>query len=211
MPSQSGGEQQLQAAAAQAMSGAPWQSSSDNSTTESLTQALVQALQDTTNSVNNLTTFEQTQTSSAAQSVETVLSGVSGGQSLLSSVASGAGGLAGDLLSGGGLLSPIISGIESLFGGSSNTPASLETFTMPPSLNVDATGGTSTGGQLAGSDYGSNGIPRAQTTSQAASGVTVQVNAMDSRSFLDRSSDIATAVRQAILNSHSINDVLSEL
>jgi hypothetical protein len=34
---------------------------------------------------------------------------------------------------------------------------------------------------------------------------------MDSRSFLDRSSDIATAVRQAILNSHSINDVLSEL
>jgi hypothetical protein len=76
---------------------------------------------------------------------------------------------------------------------------------------VDATGGTSTGGHLAGSDYGSNGLPRPQTTSQAATGVTVQVNAMDSRSFLDRSSDIATAVRQAILNSHSINDVLSEL
>jgi hypothetical protein len=78
---------------------------------------------------------------------------------------------------------------------------------MPPDLDVDATGGESTGGQLAGSDYGGNGLPRAQTTSN----VTVQVNAMDSRSFLDRSGDIAAAVRQAILSNHSINDVLSEL
>jgi hypothetical protein len=100
----------------------------------------------------------------------------------------------------------------SLFGsGGSSTRAPLEPFIMPPSLNVDATGGTATGGQLAGSDYGADGLPRPQTTSQAASSVTVQVNAMDSRSFLDRSNDIATAVRQAILSSHSINDVLSEL
>jgi hypothetical protein len=78
---------------------------------------------------------------------------------------------------------------------------------MPPAIDMDATGGQTTGGQLAGSDYGANGLPRAQTTSQ----VTVQVNAMDSRSFLDRSNDIASAVRQAILSAHSINDVLSEL
>jgi hypothetical protein len=216
MASQSDGEQQLQTAATQAMSGAPWQSASDSSTTESLTQALVQALQDATNSVDNLTTFEQSRGQSTAQSAEAVLTGVSGGQSVLGAVAPSAGGVAGSILSGGGLLSPIIGGIMSLFGsGSSSTPAALETFTMPPALNVDATGGQTTGGQLAGSDYGSNGLPRAetlpQTSPQKASNVTVQVNAMDSRSFLDRSNDIASAVRQAILSNHSINDVLAEL
>jgi hypothetical protein len=34
---------------------------------------------------------------------------------------------------------------------------------------------------------------------------------MDARSFLDRSGDIAAAVREAMLNSNSINDVVSEL
>jgi hypothetical protein len=34
---------------------------------------------------------------------------------------------------------------------------------------------------------------------------------MDSQSFLDRSQDIAQAVRQAMLNLSSINDVVNEL
>jgi hypothetical protein len=41
--------------------------------------------------------------------------------------------------------------------------------------------------------------------------VTVHVNAMDSQSFMDRSSDIASAVREAMLNLHPINDVISNL
>jgi hypothetical protein len=41
--------------------------------------------------------------------------------------------------------------------------------------------------------------------------ITVQVQAMDSRSFLDHSEDIARAVREAMLNSHGINDVITEL
>ena len=41
--------------------------------------------------------------------------------------------------------------------------------------------------------------------------VTVNVQAMDSRSFLDRSGDIAAAVREAMLNMHSINDVVNDL
>ena len=41
--------------------------------------------------------------------------------------------------------------------------------------------------------------------------VTVNVQAMDSRSFLDRSHDIAQAVREAMLNMHSINDVVNDL
>lgn len=213
MASQPDGEQQLQTAATQLMSGAPWQGSSDSSTTESLTQALVQALQDATTSMNNLTEFQQNQAQSPVETAQSILTDVTGGQSVPGTIASTAGGVADSFLSGGSLLSPIISGIMSLFGsGDSSTPAPLAPFIMPPALNVDATAGQTTGSQLVGSDYGSNGLPRAQTTtSQASSIVTVQVNAMDSRSFLDRSNDIASAVRQAILSSHSINDVLSEL
>ena len=208
MASQWDGEQKLQTAAAPVISGAPWQSASGDSATESLTQSLVEALKDATTSVDNLTAFQQNQAQSASGNTQTLLTDALGGQSGLGAAVSAAGGAADNVLSGGSLLSPIISGIISLFGsGSPSTPPPLTTFTMPPALNVDATGGQMTGGQLAGSDYGGNGLPRAQTTSN----VTVQVNAMDSRSFLDRSYDIASAVRQAILNSHSINDVLSEL
>ena len=41
--------------------------------------------------------------------------------------------------------------------------------------------------------------------------ITVNVQAMDARSFLDRSSDIAAAVRDAMLNLNSINDVVNDL
>ncbi len=39
----------------------------------------------------------------------------------------------------------------------------------------------------------------------------MNVNAMDARSFLDRSSDIAAAVREAMLNLNPVNDVVSDL
>jgi hypothetical protein len=41
--------------------------------------------------------------------------------------------------------------------------------------------------------------------------VTVNVSAMDSQSFMDRSNDIASAVREAMLNLHPINDVVANL
>ena len=41
--------------------------------------------------------------------------------------------------------------------------------------------------------------------------ITVNVNAMDSQSFMDRSSDIADAVREAMLNMHPINSVVASL
>jgi hypothetical protein len=44
-----------------------------------------------------------------------------------------------------------------------------------------------------------------------ATTITVNVQAMDSQSFLDRREDIARAVREAMLHSHSVNDVVSEL
>src|ERR1700735_4546754 len=56
------------------------------------------------------------------------------------SALSTAGGMASSLLGGGGLglLSPLISGIASLFGGSS-TPAPLPIYPPPPPVAIDAT------------------------------------------------------------------------
>ncbi len=68
------------------------------------------------------------------------------------------------------------------------------------------------GGRLTAADYGQNGMPRAvgggQQPNAAAPQVTVQVNAMDSQSFLNRSDDIAAAVRQALLSSNSLHDAI---
>jgi hypothetical protein len=41
--------------------------------------------------------------------------------------------------------------------------------------------------------------------------ILVQVQAMDSQSFMDRSGDIAQAVRQAMLNMNSLNDTILDL
>jgi hypothetical protein len=63
-----------------------------------------------------------------------------------------------------------------------------------------------------GADYSQSGSPRAIGSSpQSTTQITVQVQAMDSQSFMDHSQDIATAVREAVLNMHSLNDVISDL
>jgi len=41
--------------------------------------------------------------------------------------------------------------------------------------------------------------------------VTLHIQAMDTQSILNRSADIAQAVRQAMLQSHPINDVVADL
>ena len=49
------------------------------------------------------------------------------------------------------------------------------------------------------------------TASQQGQSILVQVQAMDSQSFMDHSHDIAQAVRQAMLNLNSLNDVILDL
>lgn len=54
--------------------------------------------------------------------------------------------------------------------------------------------------------------PRSQPNSVLhTTQITVNVSAMDSQSFMDRSSDIANAVREAMLNTHPINEVIAGL
>ncbi len=120
------------------------------------------------------------------------------------------GSVAGHVGGGLGILSPIFSGLLSLFGGGSKPEPTPVTYYMPPP-NVQISDTFRTGSPAV--------APQASGTSGAAGGgagstgthITVNVNAMDSQSFMDRSSDIASAVREAMLNLHPINDVVANL
>ena len=109
--------------------------------------------------------------------------------------------------------SPLISGLIRLFGRKDGTATEpLPAYSQPTSLRLEAALPSAPGG-LAPIHYDSDGLPRRNSTTPATAGpqITVQVQAMDSQSFLDRSDDIARAVRQAMLNMHSLNDVVGEM
>lgn len=106
-------------------------------------------------------------------------------------------------------LSPILKGLFSLFGGSNTQPVQpLAPFTLPPAMHYEGAYSSANRGQISSIDYGQNGAPKVAASPTT---VQIQVNAMDSRSFLDHSADIAKAVREAMLHSSSLNDVISDL
>jgi hypothetical protein len=116
-------------------------------------------------------------------------------------------------------LSPLISGVANLFsgifggGGQQSVPSA---FLMPPAVNVNAGINEAAPTQPFAVDYAAGGQPRQATSGASNSGsgaaqITVQVQAMDSQSFLDHSDDIAQAVRQAMLQSSVLNDVIREV
>jgi hypothetical protein len=127
---------------------------------------------------------------------------------------------------------PLVQGIISLFsGGGDSQPSPLVKYQAPDSVQVDA---ALWGGEAGPADYDQSGVlrrwtgstepasagavanlpatePRAASAATGSQVVNVTVNAMDSRSFLDHSQEIALAVREAMLNMSPINDVVSEL
>ncbi|HYL37174.1 MAG TPA: hypothetical protein VEV17_14755 [Bryobacteraceae bacterium] len=159
--------------------------------------------------ISSLNSTQQTQISATQDNTQAVtqntVSKGSSGESIGSQI-----GRAAESLFGGALsLSPIVSGLLSLFGGGSTTPAPAPRFTLPASVQYQA-GLTASSGAVAPVSYAETGQPRPQAPAQPAQ-VTVQVSAMDSQSFLDHSEDIARAVRDALLNSNSLGDVISDL
>jgi hypothetical protein len=176
--------------------------SSDNGNlAASLSQAgqQIQQLQTAYQQQANLIT-ENTQ---ALQSNTSSKSGTSAGGVL--------GGIASNLLGGFGLLSPIISGIASLFGGSSS-PAPLPIYTPPPPVSISGVvQATPVPSQSSGSGAGSAPSSSSGNQTSNSTQITVNVSAMDSQSFMDRSNDIASAVREAMLNMHPINNVVADL
>lgn len=166
-------------------------------TEESMTSALSQATQ-----VINAQT-QATSSNTAALASDSQSKGSSTGRDVTSVLNT-----ASEFLGGGLTLMPLVSLFSSLFGGGDSTqPAPLAPFSLPPSLNLQST----TNQQNV--SWGGNGLPRASggSTSNTPLQITVQVQAMDSRSFLDHSDDIAQAVRQAMLNMNSLNDVVTSL
>ena len=127
------------------------------------------------------------------------------------SAASVIGSTASHVLGGGlGLLSPIVSGLLGLFGSHASQPQPLPVYTPPPPVAIDAV-------VRGNAPPAPSAQPQAATSASAQSQValapqiTVNVSAMDSRSFMDHSTDIANAVREAMLNNHPINGVISDL
>jgi hypothetical protein len=129
------------------------------------------------------------------------------------------GAVASTVLKSGFGLAPLISGLVSLLGsGGAETPAPLVKYTLPTAIDFQA---AQSNGRLGDLDYDQTGMAR--TYAQGAGGsaglngnaaapqITVNVQAMDARSFMDRSNDIALAVRDAMLNMNAINDVVNEL
>jgi hypothetical protein len=129
----------------------------------------------------------------------------SGGESVLGTI-----GKSLQAVFGSGLgLSPLISGIASLFGGGGETSelAPVVKFALPPSVQAQAGVREASPTEAFGVDYGQGGVARPVTQGPQ---ITVQVQALDSQSFLDRSHDIALAVRRAMLESSVLSDVIRE-
>lgn len=108
---------------------------------------------------------------------------------------------------------PLVTGLMKLFGSSdSDAVPALEKFSAPTPVAVQA--GLTRDREYSALRYAQGNTPDALSQSPIRSGhTTVQVNiqAMDSQSFLDRQDDIARAVREAMLHSNSLNDVVLEL
>ena len=161
--------------------------------------------------ITTLSTTQQTQIGATQDNTQAVTQNTASKGASGSSVASQVGGLASSFFGGALSFAPIIGGLVKLFGGGDKAQAATvpSPFQLPASVQYEAglTGGSAT--QIVPVDYGQRGQTRAaQSTTQA---ITIQVNAMDSRSFLDHSEEIASAVKQAMLNSNSLNDVISDL
>lgn len=118
---------------------------------------------------------------------------------------------------GGGSTNPVsgmarlVTGIVRLFSGSHAAPApKLPKFALP---TARAYQGVIAGPRSAAGEGRINaaGISERAQGPVGASSITVQVQAMDSKSFLDHSDAIATAVRKAMLESHSLNSVVADL
>jgi hypothetical protein len=162
--------------------------------------------------ITSLTSIQQSQISALQDNTQAVSQNTSSKGSTGSSVGSTVEGVASSFL-GGGLssLSPLLGGLLSLFGGGGGqTLAAPLPYMLPAAVQSQAGLTGSAPGQVAPVSYSATGQPRAQSANTSPQ-VTIQVNAMDSQSFLDHSDDIAMAVKQAILNSSSLNDVISSL
>ena len=175
--------------------------------------ALTDQLTTIASQLQELQTINQSQMQTIEANTSAVTANTGGkGSSGGASTASSVGNTLLDVLGLGSGLSPLISGLVSLFGGGGSSQTTAVTpYIQPLPVNLQAGFSGSAAGGASGVDYGEGGQPRQTTAAAAQQQITVQVQAMDSQSFLDRSNDIAAAVRKAILETSMLNDVIREV
>jgi hypothetical protein len=119
------------------------------------------------------------------------------------------GGGLGSIFRSGLGLSPLAGSLIGLFRGGSKEDAgpALQPFDLPRPMALERANGPLAG--LAPTAREAGG--RLRAVREPAGQVVVNVQAMDSQSFMDRSHDIARAVRDAMLHMHPVNDVIDEL
>jgi hypothetical protein len=199
-------------------------------------QALPEKLAETAKQVEALRSVGTAQADAVSRNTAAVsqntVAQASGGSGV-KAAAEGIGKVASGVLGGALSSIPLVSVFRGLFGGEGK-PKELEPLTkyaLPPSIRFETTTAYAPVG------YGQEGLPRpvrppavAQTADRisetqdlerpapqppaahpTAPQITVQVQALDSRSFMDRREDIARAVREAMLHMHSLNDVVNDL
>ena len=107
-------------------------------------------------------------------------------------------------------LGPIWKGLFSLFNRSSeDQPAPPAQFAFPQDTRTDLSATLRGDGQNAGIRSDAFGL--SQATAPAPASINISIQALDARSILDRSDDIAAALKQAMLSNHDINDNLNEI
>lgn len=107
-------------------------------------------------------------------------------------------------------LGPIWKGLFSLFNRrSEDQPAPPTQFAFPQNTRTDLNATLRGDGQNAGIRSDSFGL--SQATPPAPASIHISIQALDARSILDRSDDIAAALKQAMLSNHDINDNLNEI
>ena len=148
----------------------------------------------------------ETVESNTRATVETTLIRSAGGFSAAGALSKAAP----DVATGLGI-SPLISGLIGLFRGrSKETEEPLLHHQAPAAVQVEAA--LTPNGRLAPVTYGAYNLPKPQSYQPVApQSITIQVQTLDSKSFSDHSAEIARAVKDAMLNSHSLNDVISEV
>lgn len=106
-------------------------------------------------------------------------------------------------------LSPLAGSLIGLFRGGDKAEAepAIEPFSLPNPISIERANGPLPGLDPTAKEAG-GGV---RAPGGQAQQVVVNVQALDSQSFMDRSHDIARAVRDAMLHMHPVNDVIDEL
>ena len=165
--------------------------------------------------LGNLTNFSQVATSAittvsqAASSAAQTTQNSTIGKDVLSAL-NPIGGMSATNILTSLFLGPLWRGVFSLFRHGADEPAPVLTkFPFPEDTRTDVSAGLRINGENSVASHDALGLSRRAPTSPTS--INVSINALDARSILDRSDDIAAALKQAMLSNHEINDNLSEL